>query len=519
MDKRNLWVIFSLILVILFVFNVFLNLLSPAGNSSLIFLGLSLSCILFAYYSNDKKASNIFVLSSSVIMILFVYFSDIDIQKELTKNNIPPTFINYLVVISFNGIKNFSLKKLFLSPGVVWYITFNYIMIYLISIFNRNYGFVKRKLTESMREIRELKDELNKHKDVHKAISDYKNKIVEISSRHNVLKDFASEIGSSFEPVEIFESIIEATKKLLDAKQSMLLIFDKNRKLRIKNCFNVPDEMKKNARIDPSEGIIGMIIKNNTLITSENIEKNFQLTELHKMDKVNIEIAAPITGEDGNPYAVLVINKMNSPVNKEHIRMFSILLNISALSLGNAKLYKKVEFMANVDGLTKLYTHRYFQEFLSEEIARAGRYKRPLSIIMSDIDHFKNFNDKYGHQTGDMVLENTAKIFKASVRNKVDLVARYGGEEFIAVLPETDMKHAYVVAERLRKNIEKAEYMGEKNEILKVTASLGIASFPVHSSEKMELIKKADTALYYAKENGRNQVQIFDGEKMKIVEQ
>jgi len=519
MDKKNLWLIFSLVLVIVFFVNLSLNLLSSAGNSPLVFLGLSLSCILFAYYSDDRKSSNIFSLAVSIIMVLFIYFSDIDIQQELAKNNIPPTFMNYLIVISFNGIKNFNLKKLLIAPGVVWYIVFDYVMIHLVCIHNRNYGFIKRKLTDSMREIRELKDELDKSKDVHKAISDYKNKIVEISSRHNVLKDFASEIGSSLEPVEIFDSIIVATKKLLDAKQSMLLVFDKNRKLRIKNSYNVPDDMKKNTIIDPSEGIIGMIVKNNSLITSENIEKNFQLAELHKMDKVNIEIAAPITDEGGRPYAVLVINKMNSTISKEHIRMFSILLNISALSIGNAKLYKKVEFLANVDGLTKLYTHRYFQEFLSEEIARAGRYKRPLSIIMSDIDHFKNFNDRYGHQTGDMVLENTARIFKASVRNKVDLVARYGGEEFIAVLPETDMKHAYIVAERLRKNIERAEYKGEKDEVLKVTASLGIASFPVHSSEKIELIKKADTALYYAKENGRNQVRVFDNEKMKIVEE
>jgi diguanylate cyclase (GGDEF)-like protein len=450
-------------------------------------------------------------------MFLFLFLSNLNFTQEIEKLHIKPSVSDYFIILLNLGVRNLSLSKLILEPTPVFFSILNYVIVMIMGEYVAKIEDFKErmaKMFEGLQESKKYKEDIQKYE---KTIEELQSKIVELSSRTLVLKDFASEIGSSFEPSKIFNSIIEATVKLMDAEKSMILILDKNKKLRVKAGHNITDEDKK-LEISSSAGIVGMAIKENNVITSEDIEKNFHLQELHKEDKIPIEMVSAIRSEDGKFYAVLVINKMKSSINKEHIRMFSILINIATLSLENAKLFKKVEFMANVDGLTKLYTHRYFQEFLSEELARATRYKRPLSIVMSDIDHFKKFNDTYGHQTGDLVLERTAKIFKASVRNKVDLVARYGGEEFIAVLPETDMKQAFVVAERLRRSVEAAEYISDKGEKLKVTISLGISTFPFHATEKIDLIKKADTALYYAKENGRNQVQIFDPKKMKIVE-
>jgi len=184
---------------------------------------------------------------------------------------------------------------------------------------------------------------------------------------------------------------------------------------------------------------------------------------------------------------------------KEFIRN---LARFSATAVENSRLYH----MATQDRMTKLFVHHYFQERLFEEITRSFRYNDPLSLIMLDIDHFKNFNDTWGHQQGDVVLKGVASIIKSSVRNN-DLPARYGGEEFAIILPETKISDAQSIAERLRKRIEEHLFPGQQ-EPLHVTVSLGVAQFdPTRDESKDMLIKRVDDALYCAKNNGRNRVE------------
>ncbi|UCD87088.1 MAG: diguanylate cyclase [Desulfobacterales bacterium] len=171
---------------------------------------------------------------------------------------------------------------------------------------------------------------------------------------------------------------------------------------------------------------------------------------------------------------------------------------------------RQLQEMANRDGLTGLYNHRYFHEKLSQDFLRAKRYHEYLSCILFDIDHFKKFNDTYGHQTGDVVLRALASVIQRSTRES-DLAARYGGEEFAIVLYHTDGQAAYEAAERFRQEVESNE-VEDNGKVLRVTISLGIATFPhekIHDSK--ELIEYADQALYKAKENGRNRVEAFDG--------
>jgi len=165
--------------------------------------------------------------------------------------------------------------------------------------------------------------------------------------------------------------------------------------------------------------------------------------------------------------------------------------------------------MANRDGLTGLYNHRYFHEQLSKDFLRARRYHEFLSCVLLDIDHFKKFNDTYGHQTGDVLLSTLGHVIEDSIRDS-DLAARYGGEEFALVLYHTDGPGAFHVAERLRQMVESHE-VRDKDSVLHVTISIGVSTFP---SEKIrdskELIECADKALYKAKENGRNRVEVFE---------
>lgn len=170
--------------------------------------------------------------------------------------------------------------------------------------------------------------------------------------------------------------------------------------------------------------------------------------------------------------------------------------------------------LANIDGLTGVYNHRYFQNVLDQEISRSIRHGSYISILMIDIDHFKNFNDSYGHQIGDFVLSEFAKTIRKNIR-QYDILARYGGEEFVVVLPETNNENALIVAEKLRAIIEQTTFYNNREEY-QVTASFGEAcSKPAEEENfsKSSFISKADKALYEAKEKGRNQVASYTQKK------
>ncbi|MFA6378450.1 MAG: sensor domain-containing diguanylate cyclase [Candidatus Omnitrophota bacterium] len=186
---------------------------------------------------------------------------------------------------------------------------------------------------------------------------------------------------------------------------------------------------------------------------------------------------------------------------------FIILAHQFALALQRVKLYQEVEQSAITDSLTGAHTRRYLMERLEEEIERSEMRKMSLSLLMIDVDHFKGVNDKHGHLVGDHVLRSINLMIEENIR-EIDYVGRYGGEEFCVVLPETDSEGGFFVAERIRKAIEETGVDAYDTK-LKVTVSIGIASFPYDAKKSLELIDKADWALYRSKKRGRNCVTPF----------
>jgi diguanylate cyclase (GGDEF)-like protein len=170
----------------------------------------------------------------------------------------------------------------------------------------------------------------------------------------------------------------------------------------------------------------------------------------------------------------------------------------------------RLKYIAYTDELTDLYNHRYFHQLLETEFNRARRYGRPFSLIMFDLDDFKKVNDEFGHLRGDIVLKEMGAHVKRNVRGS-DFVARYGGEEFAVILPETDSKGASVLAERLRKDIEKMRIATDGNKI-KVTISVGVATYVPGSPlrDKSEIIGAADKALYLSKRTGKNKISAME---------
>lgn len=207
-----------------------------------------------------------------------------------------------------------------------------------------------------------------------------------------------------------------------------------------------------------------------------------------------------------------LINLSYEEMNRELIKSK---MELEKLTEELAQKNRLLENLANIDGLTEINNHRFFQNFLESEINRSIRNNRTLSLLLADIDYFKKFNDAYGHQTGDFILKEFCRVTKEVIR-EYDLIARYGGEEFVFVLPETGQDEALAVAEKLRKTIEEYPFDDGAN-TYHVTISIGVASAHPAASEfqKNDFIGLADAALYEAKNGGRNRVALCSSKKKK----
>lgn len=264
------------------------------------------------------------------------------------------------------------------------------------------------------------------------------------------------------------------------------------------------------TRIKSGEGVAGKVLQTGKpmMLDEAALSKEFKYSGT---SRVNSILCLPLIL---NGVVIGVVNMTNKKEGKKFtqadVELMTTLADQAAVAINNAQLYE----LAVTDGLTKLFIHRYFQQKLQSEIRRSDRYNHKTSVIITDIDHFKKFNDTYGHQIGDFVLAEVARLMKKSVR-EIDICCRYGGEEFSVILPETDEKGAYALAERVRQAIEQHEFKDPKGQVHKVTISVGVSTYPENAKERALLIKAADQALYQSKEGGRNRTTSASGEVVR----
>jgi len=246
-------------------------------------------------------------------------------------------------------------------------------------------------------------------------------------------------------------------------------------------------------------------------------------TVLKKVDKVieqsaqffGIKINAVKTVAEILQEANLRLSLINLSYEEMNRELIKSKMELEKLTEELAQKNRLLENLANIDGLTEINNHRFFQNFLDSEINRSIRNDRTISLLLADIDRFKKFNDTYGHQTGDFLLKEFSRVAKEIIR-EYDLIARYGGEEFVFVLPETSAEEAMAVAEKIRSTI--AEYIfDDGNTSYRITISIGVASARPAGGDfiKDDLISLADEALYEAKNSGRNKVCFSSTKKKK----
>ncbi len=219
-----------------------------------------------------------------------------------------------------------------------------------------------------------------------------------------------------------------------------------------------------------------------------------------------------ITGYSSDYSYEEAINKGASDFVFKPIRFRELLLRLKRvirerqLSQERDRMLGELKNLAITDGLTKLYNSRHFYSQVELEIDRSTRYHHPLSLMLFDIDHFKKYNDTYGHLEGDKVLVRIGQTVKSCLR-AMDTAYRYGGEEFTVILPETTGEEAFKVGERVRNTVEKEKFI-PNSDIVSITISVGVTQYRYEESVK-ELVKRTDQAMYKSKENGRNKVSLL----------
>ncbi len=258
--------------------------------------------------------------------------------------------------------------------------------------------------------------------------------------------------------------------------------------------------------LEPDSDVIRFMENKFRCYTLSEIEEGVaNKSSLEILRLLNPSLVVPLMSKGVLNGIIILADRINSKDFTETEKEYLLdIASLAGIAIHNASLYE----MATTDMMTKLKIHHYFHTMLIEEINRANRLSRPLSIIMADIDHFKVLNDTYGHQAGDMVLINVAKIIRENIR-QIDVPSRYGGEEFSVILPGTEIHEALVVAERIRQNIEKSIVLYDNRE-LRATISIGVAQYDQDLDKtKTTLIERADKALYMSKRNGRNLVSFL----------
>jgi len=258
-------------------------------------------------------------------------------------------------------------------------------------------------------------------------------------------------------------------------------------------------------------GLTHRILEEGTLfIVEDTTQASFFNNPLAIDEGIRSLIAVPLKIQDKIVGILYVDDFEPRRFPQERLDLLSILASFAAMSIDNARLHEKMRSLACTDGLTGLYNQRQFKHMVRDEVTRAARYQKPLSLVMFDIDDFKKFNDSYGHPNGDKVLVAVAEILQGTLR-EYDLAFRYGGEEFVVLLPEADLSMALVAAERARFAIEaeSARYLDGVTD-RGVTVSVGVAAYPRDGGDAEALFKTVDDLLYRAKALGKNKVHHLD---------
>jgi diguanylate cyclase (GGDEF)-like protein len=344
--------------------------------------------------------------------------------------------------------------------------------------------------------------------DLKKTVDKLRKQRYEIGAMTYGLQDMAqlsNDLATIIDLDQLPQAIVDGACRNISASKGILVNIDAEKKTATVKAVKNIAEVKLNDVLPIDDSLLGK-----TVAMGEMQRGTMESPMLGIPGRFVVTV--PIKDKD-DVIAVLICFDKERDVQGQFTQTDEAILLTLSSQASTSWMRARYYDQATLDGMTRLYVRRFLEQRLSDEVKRAQTQSRRLSVLMMDIDHFKKFNDTYGHQTGDEVIKMVALQVRQNCRQGIDLPARYGGEELTVVMPDTDTDGAMQLAERIRTSIETMALTGPKGEQLKVTISLGVATFPQHAGSKDELIEKADIALYRSKRGGRNRSSAYVDEE------
>jgi diguanylate cyclase (GGDEF)-like protein len=319
------------------------------------------------------------------------------------------------------------------------------------------------------------------------------------------------ELNRAGNPEQVFEAVLQSARLLAGLDFSAVTLVSDQGGKRIHRIARVAGASAHGKALEgrafaDNNGLVATVVRYGAPLPGRQIDSLDRQIIFDSQIQVRGLAALkvfPLIAADRVLGTLVVGSRSKSTLDQEALRMIEVIAIQAAQAVLRAQLFEQMEKMAITDGLTGLLNRRAFQTRADQALAQARRYKHKCSFIIADIDHFKAVNDTYGHAIGDLVLKEVARIIKDKARD-TDTVARFGGEEFAVAMPETDLQGAEVIAERIRGAVMQAVFHSELGP-LKLTVSLGIATYPDHGEQTEVVVDLADQCLYHAKRHGRNQ--------------
>jgi diguanylate cyclase (GGDEF)-like protein len=333
-------------------------------------------------------------------------------------------------------------------------------------------------------------------------------KIKELSAFHEVGKALTSTLDLS----EVLQTIMEKISSFFRPDTwSLLMVDDETGDLYFEIAIGEGAEALRHVRLKKSEGIAGWVATRGEPLVVPNVaaDPRFapRLDEITKFQTRSV-VCVPVRGREKVLGVIELINYVAElKLSEDDLFRLQALADYAAIAIENARYVQRIHELTITDDCTKLYNSRHLHSILDAEVYRSTRYQYEFSLIFIDLDYFKTVNDKYGHLVGSKLLSELGQLIKGHLR-LIDFGFRYGGDEFVILLPQTPKRSAINVARRLHQLIGRHTFLQQEGINIRITASLGIASFPDDAQNKEDLIRLADHSMYMVKANHRNNIAV-----------
>jgi len=423
-------------------------------------------------------------------------------QQKFLQRNFWVILLSVSIILVLSGFSLFHQKTNFWL--FLFFIIINLcVVIYYLKTFSHRILLMRSQVERTIEQINIIKAENQKNKDFSLAL---KFKI----TRYNNLKKVIEDLNHSLKLDTIIQVLSSSVYSLISNSSGVALFYlVDNHYQKLNLVYSIKDDSDMVVLTKEGDIFDQWVLRHSNQLIIEDLKNDFRfdLDALRNQDMRVIQslISSPLINRNSLFGVLRLESNQSCAFNQDDLRFLRLVADLGAAAIENSLLFQKMQDLAIHDDLTTLFTRQHFISRLKDETRRTQRLDQNLSIMMIDIDFFKQYNDKFGHTAGDIVLKKMGQLLQDVLREFNPLLCRFGGEEFLVMLPGISKTKALVIAEKLRSKIEKENVILRRQDT-HITVSIGVASLPLDTKEDDELIQMADKAMYRAKEQGRNRV-------------